>query len=97
MKVLEHKVTPKALYVVMELACFSLDEMPRAFRTALHSRRRQDSLAQAGSSLSSSGSHGGGRSKPTLLRSLVQDVLQGMFFLHTNAVSRRRRRYCRLG
>ena len=72
-RVYDVKSSASANYVIMELCCFSLDEMPQTFK---------DYLYEDKSSVSSADFH----VRKLVVNGLVQDILQGTAFLHSKEV-----------
>ena len=72
-RVYDVKSSAHANYVIMELCCFSLDEMPQTFKDYLYEDK-------------SSGSSADFHVQQLVVNGLVQDILQGTAFLHSKEV-----------
>ena len=72
-RVYDVKTSVSADYVIMELCCFSLDEMPQTFKDYLYEDK-------------GSGSGADFHIRQLVVNGLVQDILQGTAFLHSKGV-----------
>ena len=72
-RVYDVKSSAHANYVIMELCCFSLDEMPQTFKDYLYEDK-------------GSGSSADFHVRQLVINGLVQDILQGTVFLHSKEV-----------
>ena len=72
-RVYDVKSSANTNYVIMELCCFSLDEMPQTFKDYLYEDKR-------------SGLGADFHIRQLVVNGLVQDILQGTAFLHSKEV-----------